>query len=111
MYLEEVSVPGANWLFGTTRSLDLSQSGDQVYLWKLELDAVLNKPTPTSGLVCTKVQTGGIASSGYVVAVRPTWVSGSMHYMWLDGDGSLYYSVYDWVSTTSTSIKVYDNLI
>lgn len=111
MHLEEVSVPGEDWLFGSTRSLDVTQSGDHVYFWKVKLDAATHRPV-SSGQVCTKVQTGGIASTGHVIAVKPTWVGGSMHFVWTDGDNNgLYYGIYNWVSTTSTSIKLYDNII
>ena len=45
--------------------------------------------------------------------MKPTWdVAGKVHFVFVDGDNSVYYSTYDWeVFTTVNAIKLYSNII
>ena len=68
MHLDDKSVVGEDWLFGTAKSSDPAQSGDLAYIFKVLLDDHAHSPTQDS-LVLKKLE---LSSSGYVVAVLQT---------------------------------------
>lgn len=50
MHIDDVSIPGEEWLFGSTEYNKNNRAGEEVYLWKVKLDASHN-PDPAQ-LTC-----------------------------------------------------------
>jgi len=58
MQLDDSSVAGEEWLFGTTKSKTFGDAGDFIYPWKVKLDAN-HDPDPTTAKVF-KIDNGDI---------------------------------------------------
>ena len=81
-------------LFGSSKSFNNNKAGDYIFLWKSTLDASHN-PDPANTFV-TRVKKDSIKGAGHIIGIKPTLVSGSMHFLWISEDGEVSYAVYDW---------------
>ena len=107
MHLDDQSIAGEEWLFGTAKSYDPDRSGEYMYIFKVKLDATSHAPVDT-GLVLKKITS--IAAPGYVVAVKLTLVSGEVHLVYVADTGDVFYMTWDWSSASSNSVKLYKNV-
>ena len=105
LHLDDQSVAGEEWLFGTTKSYDPAQSGTELYIFKVRLDATLHQPT--DGLVLKKVN--GVASPGHVIAVKPTMVAGEIHFVSNDSSGNIWYFTWDFAASTADGVQLYSD--
>lgn len=107
MHLDDQSIGGEEWLIGTAKSYDPDRSGEYLYVFKVKLDPTTHAPID-SGLVLKKIS--NIAAPGYVVAVRPTLVSGEVHLVYVTDIGDVFYMTWDWSSASSNAVKLYENV-
>ena len=90
MHLDDTG--GSEILFGSSRSLDESKAGNYIYLWKTTLDASHN-PDPSNLFVAKQKN---ISNEGHIVGIKPTLVSGDLHFIWHRKDKRIFYGIYDW---------------
>ena len=106
MHLDDSSVAGEEWLFGTTKSKDSGAAGDFIYPWKVKLDAN-HDPDPTTSFV-SKIENNDIDNEGYIIGIKPTLVGGDMHGVWHRSDKKIYYFYYDWTISTLKTVEIHD---
>ena len=105
MHLDDSSVAGEEWLFGTTKSKDRGAAGDFIYPWKVKLDAN-HDPDPTTAFV-SKLD-NGIDNICHIIGIKPTLVAGVMHGVWYRNDKKIYYFYYDWTISTLKTTEIHD---
>ena len=82
-------------MIGTAKSYDPSKTGDYMYIFKLRLDGTSHAPIST-GMNLRKI--GDIKKPGYVLAVKPSLVSGDVHLVYTDDGKKVWYMIWDWAS-------------
>ena len=93
-------------LFGSTRSIDATQSASRIYLWSVQLDSA-HLPVSRSEQVF-QLSVGGIKGNGYISGISPTLEgpSKTMHLLWNDSDGELHYMTFDWQEGIQSNSKL-----
>ena len=109
MYIEDV-YDGQDWIFGVTSNIVEATSAQRIYFWRSTIDPATRKFENYRG---DNALISGLTDPGRIIAVKPTWdSSGHMHYVFVDGDNSIYYGTYDWGNfNTVTAIQIYSNIV
>ena len=106
MHLDDSSVAGEEWLFGTTKSKNFGAGGDFIYPWKVKLDAN-HDPDPATAFV-SKIENNDIDNNSHIIGIKPTLVGGVMHGVWHRNDKKIYYFYYDWTYSTLKTTEIHD---
>ena len=69
MHYQNDHTQAGEWLFGTTRSNDLTHKGDYVHVWRLDLDSDHNPRS--DNLQVKQLDAGGLSDDSHVTGVRP----------------------------------------
>jgi len=80
MHLDD-TVSGEEWLFGTTRNLDIGNTAKEILFWKCDLDPITHNPRDDN-MVVTHLRDGQIENHGWIIGVKPTLVNGDMHLLY-----------------------------
>ena len=96
------------WLFGTTRNRKLSAAGQQIYVWRLDLDS--NHNPRATNLSIKKLDSGDFNSDSHFVGVKKKMNGNIMSMVYWKSDKKLYYLEFNFSSATVTSILLYNNI-
>jgi len=84
-------------LFGSSRSNERMNSGDQIHIWKVNLDPTTHNPIPGS-LTVTHIKIDDMKDQSHIIALKPVLVNGELHGMWWKEDKKIFYWKHDWTT-------------
>ena len=108
MHLDDKS-GGPEILFGSTRNYRRNEAGNEIYLWKVELDATSHDPIPGT-VFCSKIKRDDIKDEGHIIGLKQTLVGGDLHGIWWQKDRIVHYFVYDWTFSAIKSTVIHDKV-
>jgi hypothetical protein len=104
-YIDHMHIDGS-WMFGTTRSDDRTKTGDNIFVWKLDLDAQGNPRS--DNLQILKIDPPAFPGVSHVTGVKPTLDDGKIHMVYFQGEyGGLFYLKVDLDSGVAASNLLY----
>ena len=94
-------------MIGTAKSYDPSKTGDYMYIFKLRLDGTSHAPIST-GMKLGKIK--DIKNPGYVMAVKPSLVSGDVHLVYTDDGRRVWYMTWNWATAKAQAFLLYEQI-
>ena len=109
MHFQDDSTVTGKWLFGTTRSNELTKTSQYMYVWRLDLDS--NHDPRDTHLEVKLLDTGDIGAS-HVTGVYPKMAGDVISMViWIEASKELQFFEFDFTASTTTGSLLHANIL